>query len=159
LSNLKEFLKKQAEEQGAADDRKHLLEEWIKVLERLQTDLSDWLSQADPQGILTVERTTHRIRERRIGSYLAPGLRISLGTREVRVEPIARDSIGSRAGDVPDASLRAGRVDMTNGEKKYILYHHQDGQGPHWEIVDAESFLARDMDRSAFEDAIQSLLE
>jgi hypothetical protein len=160
LSDLKEFLRKQAEEEGsAADERKQVLEDWIEALELLQANMSSWLRQADPQNILTLEQTTHRIRERQIGSYSAPGLRISLGTREVRVEPVARYSIGSRVGDALGASLREGRVDMTNGEKKYMLYRHKDGENHHWVMVDDEDYLARDMDRSAFEDAIQSLLE
>jgi hypothetical protein len=46
---------------------------------------------ADPGRFLTIEETTHKLREHGIGSYEAPGLWIGIGVRQVRVEPVARD--------------------------------------------------------------------
>jgi hypothetical protein len=161
MSNLKEFLKKRAEvERSGAGKRRELLRDWVAALETLRDHLSSWLREADEDNILTLEKTTRRIRERQFGTYEVPGLRILLGTQEILVEPVGRFTIASYA---KDSSARAGRVDITNGENKYILNRLKPGQdsaqGDRWEIVDDETYQARPLDRSTFEAAIQSLLE
>src|SRR5207248_1497527 len=119
--------------------------------------LADWLRQADPENLLMIEETSHRMSERKIGVYTAPGLRIlfGAGATEIRVEPIARYAMGPVLGDAFPASTREGRVDITNDEHKYMLYRIKDASNHRWLIVDDKDYRIRELDRTTFEAAIQ----
>ncbi|WP_074306921.1 hypothetical protein [Singulisphaera sp. GP187] len=160
MSSLKEFLKKQAQEQSAsADEREAARDEWVEAVDRLVTRLTDWLREADSDTVLKIEPTVHRIREPRLGSYEAKGLLITLGAREIGLVPVARYSIGSIVGDAHGETIRHGRLDLTNIEKKYMLYRGKREQEDFWVIVDDRDYAAKPLDQTSFEAAIQSMLE
>jgi hypothetical protein len=165
MSNLKEFLSKQAAKQNVGvDQRDELRREWIEAVQRLMGQLEGWLRETDTEGALRIEPTAHRIGERKIGSYEAKGLRItldspSLAPREIGVEPIARFAIGSFEGDPLGKTIRDGRVDMTNYEKKYYLYRRKSDDGDEWVMVDDRDYRAQPLDREHFEAVVQSMLE
>jgi hypothetical protein len=160
LASLKEFLKKQAEEQrtGSAE-REAMLHEWATAVDRLVELLAGWLRESDPEKVLTIEKTKHDIRERGLGSYQASGLRVTLGARVFRIEPVARFSIGSIEGDTFGTSIRSGRVDMTNDELKYMLYRNVGEGADSWLMADDRTYRARPLDRGAFEAAVLSMLQ
>ena len=165
MSDLKSLLKREAEEQKAhAEERTRLQKEWVESVDRLMHRIEGWLREVDTDGALKIESTTHQIGERKIGFYEAKGLRItlgsrSLGPREIRVKPIERDTIGSVVGDPVGKNIKDGRVDMTNSEKKYIIYRRLKEDGEEWVLVDDRDYRAQPLDREHFEAAIESMLE
>jgi hypothetical protein len=165
MSNLKDLLKREAEEQEThAEERTGLKLEWTDAVDRLMQQLESWLRDVDTEGALRIEATTHRIGERRIGFYDAKGLRImlgsrSLGPREILVKPVARDNIAAVVGDPFGKTVKDGRVDMTNYERRYMLFRRKTDAGDEWVIVDDRDHRAHPLDREHFEAAIQSMLE
>lgn len=161
MSSLRELLEQRAaENQSTAERRESLLTDWCRAVGDLVGRLESWLRDVDPKNVLRIERTSHRIRERQIGEYEVPGLRIVLGAQEIRVEPVARFSIGSMAGDALGTSIRAGRVDLTNVERRFMLYRRSAPGAPDdWVLVDDRTYQAQPLTREAFEDAVTSMLQ
>ena len=74
-------------------------DEWVSAVDRLNQQIRSWLTQADPDHeVLDVRELPYQLRDEGIGSYEARGLLISLGRRQIRVEPIAKCR-GSTLGD------------------------------------------------------------
>lgn len=160
MADLKEFLRKQAEEQREhSPTREAIRADWVSAVEQLIDRMAEWVRENDVGNALKVDFTSHQIHERRIGRYVVKGLLISLPSREVRIEPIARFSIGSYVGDAFGSTIRDGRVDMSNGTRKYMLYRTAGGRPDQWVIVDDRSYDAKDFDRPAFEEALLSMLQ
>ena len=155
---LRQFLEKRAKEEDAEGERTSKIRgEWISAVSRLIEQIEDWLHEADPGKILTIERESHRIREAKIGTYDVPGLMVRLGAREVRIVPVARYSIGSMIGDNLGRTLRYGRVDITDGARKTMLY--RPGEGDQWIVVNGQSYQGEDLSQATFEAAILKLLQ
>ena len=156
MKTLTDFLKEQAEQQQSqAGQREAKRVEWVQSVERLIRQLQEWLHEADTPGVLRVTVQPHTVREQSIGGYEAPSLTIGLGSREVRVLPVARDVVGS----IGDPGFRAqGLVDLTDSAFKYLLYRRLDDRGERWVIVDDRDYSVQPLDRTTFEGALLSLL-
>ncbi len=162
MSSLKDFIAEQAEklrteEPLAAQKR----DEWIAAVDRLNQQIEEWLAQADPDHhVLQVSERLYPLREEGIGSYEARGLSIRLGPREVRVEPIARNVAGPlSATGVISVNRAYGRVDLTDGLRKFLIFRVEKDPEDRWNIIEQDSFRMRTFDQSAFENAFKSLLE
>ena len=120
-----------------------------------------WLTYADPDhAILEVRETPYQLREEGIGSYEARGLIISLGRRELRVEPIARNVAGPLSSTgVIHVSRAYGRVDLTDGLQKYMIFRVEKVPEDRWSIIEQDGFRMRAFDQVAFEEAFKALLE
>jgi hypothetical protein len=155
---LQQFLEERARQEDTEGARtSRIREEWKSSVSRLILKIEQWLRDADPDKILTLERETHRIREEKLGTYDVPGLLVRLGAREVRVVPIARFSIGSMVGDNLGVSLRFGRVDITDGSRKIMLYRRDEGD--QWVVVDDWTYEASELEPAAIESAFLKLLQ
>jgi hypothetical protein len=158
VASLKEFLAGEAEklrsEQGEAMTER---QEWIAAVDRLLAQIKDWLQEADPEQILLIQETTHKLRERMIGTYEIHGLSIGLGLREIRVEPVARSVAGPMS---PTGTIRAyGRVDMKNGLEKYMLFRTDPAADGTWIMIRQEGYRTQPFNRESFESACISLLD
>ncbi len=160
MSSFKDFLELEAKRQRAeTTERDSVREEWIRAVDDLLALMIDWIKAADENGVLKIERTTHKIREPRIGTYEAAGLRLVSGLRAIDVVPVARYSIGSIVGDSLGTSIRHGRIDMSYGGRRFMLYRQTDGEGRlNWIIVDDQDYIGRPFEQGTFEHAIESLL-
>jgi hypothetical protein len=156
LMTFQEFLEKQAE-QSHSKERRERREEWINSVGRLIGQLRAWLAESDPAGILDVVPIEIEKTEPGLGIYTIPGLKISLGAASVQVAPVGRNAVGSVSlqGDV---GIRAeGRVDITDGIRRFTLYRTlKDGQEK-WHALD-ERFRAEPLDKSRLERILQDLL-
>ena len=154
---FREFLDKQAQQKQQHEERRQRREQWIAALDRLIKQLSAWLAEADPGRVLDVVRTDVERAEPGLGTYQAPSLTISLGEAAVLVVPVGRDVVGI-VGSQGDIGIRAeGRVDITDGIRKYILYRTlKDGQEK-WYALD-EHFKAEPLNREQLEKILQDLL-
>jgi hypothetical protein len=161
VGSLKEFLARQAETlptQASAAAKKR--DEWAAAVDRLTVQMRDWLQQADAAHVLSIEDLPFSIREEGIGAYEVHGLAIRLGPREVRVEPVARFVAGPLSMTGRAFIPRAfGRVDLTDGLRKFILFRVEKEPTDRWNIVTPDGYEIRPFDQSSFEAALQSLLE
>jgi hypothetical protein len=155
MKSLTEFLEEEAKkhEPGLAV-RRSLRDEWVGAVDSLIAQMKEWLNQADRSHVLEIEETTHEKREQRIGFYVAKGLAIRLGSREVRVVPVARFVITSGGLSVLPV---AGRVDLRDGEVYNSIYRVADVTNGRWVMVSDTSGL-RPFDQANFEAALVSML-
>ncbi|MHB1560249.1 MAG: hypothetical protein ACYC61_22590 [Isosphaeraceae bacterium] len=158
MSALRSFLEEHAPSQADRARRGNELEEWRSALDSLMSRFEEWLRAADPKNALTIDRIPITIRERRLGTYDVEGLRVRLGLREFRVEPVARYALGSITGDELGTTIRDGWVNMTSGDKGYVLYRSKRDDGDVWVIADDRTYEPRELDKVAFESAVLNLL-
>jgi hypothetical protein len=133
--------------------------EWKRARDRLIGQLERWLREADRKDALTIDRIPITIRERRLGTYDVEGLRVRLGVREFRVEPVVRYSVGSIVGDEMGTAIRDGKVIMSSGDKGYVLFRHQRENGDEWVIADDRTYQPQTLDQSTSEGAVLDLLK
>jgi hypothetical protein len=153
---LREFLQMKAGENGQPE-RQQRREEWVAAVGRLVSQLRAWLAEADPDKRLDVAQFEIETWERKLGGYLVPKLKIGFGARTIDVEPMGRYALGQveLPGQAP--VLAEGRVDMTAGPRRYILYRLiRDGRDV-WYALD-EQFRAAPLDRERLEAILQDLL-
>jgi hypothetical protein len=161
VASLKEFLKEQAENLRTQEpERAKKRDEWVAAVDRLCNRIKEWLDQADPEKVLTVQDRPYEIREEGIGTYKVSGISISLGPRHVDVEPVARNVMGplSTTG-VIYVSRAYGRVDLSNGLEKFMVFRVEKEPEDRWSIIGQDRPLMELLDQSTFEAALQSLLE
>jgi hypothetical protein len=153
---FQDFLSTVAENQGSKD-RHQRREEWVAAVRRLVERLRDWLAESDPRKLLDVVPLSLERAEPSLGVYEVPGLKISAGDASVQIVPVGRNAVGI-VGLPGDGGLPAeGRVDVTDGARRYILYRTlKDGQES-WYVVD-ERFRATPLDRGRLEEVLQDLL-
>lgn len=152
---FQEFLERRSQ-QSHHKERRELREEWMTAVRRLIDQLRGWLAESDPRGVLEVAPLEVEVAEPGLGAYRVAGLKISLGQAAVQVAPVGRNVVGM-VGPQGDAGIRAaGRVDVTDGIRKYILYRTLK-EGENWYALD-ERFQAAPLDRTRFEEILQDLL-
>ena len=161
MASLKEFLESEAEklrsEQAEALTKR---EEWIAAVGRLVAQIKDWLGQADTKRILMIEEAPLRLSEQGLGTYEIPGLTIGLGPREVRIRPVARYvATPLRSSGVIFVPRVHGRVDMTNGLDKYLIFRVEMEPRDRWSIIEQDSSLLEPFDQDSFASALKGLLE
>jgi len=162
MGSLKDFIAEQAEkfrneERQAVQKR----DEWVAAVDRLNQQFKEWLTQADPDHkVLEVREHPHQLREEGIGTYEARGLSISLGRREVRIVPIARNVAGPlSATGVIHVNRAYGRVDLSDDLKKFMIFRVEKDPEDRWNIIEQDGFHMQPLDQAAFEEAFKSLLE
>jgi hypothetical protein len=161
VKTLEEFLAERSEiERSRADEKKAIQQEWIWAVRRLMGQIQEWLQDADPGRSLEIKESYCEIREVNVGVYSVPGLVILHEAREIRIVPVARMVVGPLLSDGGARMSRAfGRVDMTDGGEKFMLFRSQMDPSDEWVIVEDRGYVVRKFDRQAFEEAMQSLLE
>jgi hypothetical protein len=160
VASLKEYLAGEAEklrtEQSEGMQKRH---EWIAAVDRLLAQIKDWLQQADEGRILMIQEASFPISEQGIGTYEITSLTMGVGTREVRVKPVARFVAAPLRPNGTIIPRAFGRVDMTNGFDKSLLLRTEKDPADRWMIIGQDSSRIERFDRNSFESAFQSLLE
>jgi hypothetical protein len=162
VESLKDFIASQAQNLRNEESRAaHKRDEWVGAVNRLNERIRIWLTNADPDHVvLGVREFPYHLREEGIGSYEACGLIISLGRREVRVEPIARNVAGPHsATGVIHVSRAYGRVDLTDRLQKFMIFRVEKDPEDRWSIIEQDGFSMQAFDQFAFEKAFKALLE
>jgi hypothetical protein len=165
-TSFQEFLRKKTE--GSAwRERKERRAEWLGALDRLFAQFRIFLREADPEGLIEiVDYEVERVEER-LGVYDAPALKIRLNTASADViptglnvrRPLSLENLLGVPGNVSRwGDLAGGRVDVTDGERKHMLFRSvQDGQD-HWYVMMAEKAGLAPFDRRSLEEILQDLL-
>jgi hypothetical protein len=156
--SFKEWLAQEAERERRADQRQELIEDWTDAVAALFAQMVQWMAEDDPERMLRIETGKITKDEEGLGAYEVALMRVSLGVRSVDLIPVGRNVVGGigRRGDLGFRS--EGRVDMTNGVEKYMLYRAVTPQGKEWMIVEDEQYRVIPLTREAFEAALQDLL-
>lgn len=168
--SFREFLKAKAEEYGVRD-RHRLRDEWLAAVNQLLAQLQEWLQQADPEGLLDIIRYKVARTEQGLGTYDAPAMKIRFGPGEVDVVPMSRGlkppnfpaATGPRSSSSTPGSPTfsppsyGGRVDLTDGYRKYNLYRNRSGLHDVWEVPDDGGGL-NELTSGLFEQIVQDLL-
>jgi hypothetical protein len=119
------------------------------------------LYDADSQNILEFFENSIQLREYEVGVYLVKRLTIRLEAQEVHVIPIARNAVGPVAASSGSThrGKSFGRVDITDGVAKFLLFRTQVQPADQWVIVDDETYIIRELNEESFASAMQSLLQ
>ncbi len=162
-TGFQEFLRQKADGSGVRE-RNRNRGEWLSALNALFEQIRDWLRAADPDDLIeSVPYEVQRV-EGHLGIYDAPALKIRLGAEEVDVVPVGRYAIGPWTAQSMKSLLGiegtdgpvAGRVDITNGERKYLLLRDASTGKDRWYAVDEYSRAAL-LDQARLEKLLQDL--
>ncbi|MBY0528499.1 MAG: hypothetical protein K2R98_34230 [Gemmataceae bacterium] len=154
---LREFLLKNAPREEMR--RRQSREEWIVAVDRLLAQLRTWLADSQTAELLDLEPLAFEKREQFLGTYHIKGLAIHFGERTVKVVPVGR-AVLAHLGPYaePGHENAEGRVDITNGAYKYLVYRKlNDAAEEQWLVQDERSDI-RPLDREQFEAILQALL-
>lgn len=156
MKSLGEFLDEHAaQQQETGEVARSLREAWVRNVNRVVAGIEEWLRSADHHGILDIYLHDVEKREEGIGYYCTRGITVRLGAREVAVAPVARFVVAASLVGLP--ARPDGRIDITNGESRYSLYHLADCPEGRWVMVGEGKGLLP-FDRPHFEAAMQDLL-
>jgi hypothetical protein len=160
-TSFKDFLRERAEKyQAELRAGKAGVEEWRSAVERLFDQLRAWLTESDPERtIFEVKTNKQEITEPGLGHYRIPRLDIHAFGKWIGIIPKARKTVGRATPPQTSAPTRAaGRVDITDEIRRYVLYRYSEDGRDAWVIDDLESEPSR-LDQAAFEKALKSYLE
>jgi len=153
---FKEWLQRRAREVNQPE-RLRRRSEWIAALDQFREQVTSWIRESDPEGLLIIERMEVERTEPNLGTYTVPALKISLGDAAVRIVPMGRDVRGSYRTEDGTERGYEGRVDITDGLRKHILYRIAD-EGPQAWVVVGNSGSSRRFDRRELEKILWDLL-
>jgi hypothetical protein len=155
--NFQTWLQRRAREVNQPE-RLRRRSEWIAALDQFREQVTSWIRESDPEGLLIIERMEIERTEPRLGTYTAPALKISLGDAAVRVVPMGRDVRGSYRNEEGTECPYEGRVDITDGLRKYVLYRVADDEGLQGWVVSGDSGSPKRFDRAQLEAILWDLL-
>ena len=157
MPTLSEFLKEKAVSAADQIEGRRLREEWLASLRRLMDQLMEWLRAADGESILEIYPVTKMAVERKLGFYEVSMLKVILGNKEVKIEPVGRQVL-AYSGTYREVGWRAdGWVRISDGLTRYDLLRRTVDGDESWHLV-AENGKVTPLDQPAFEAVIQELL-
>jgi hypothetical protein len=164
-TRFQEFLREKAKG-SELGSRNRSRAEWLGALNRLFEQVRDWLRQSDPDDLLEILPYEVERVEERLGIYDAPALKIRLGTDSVDILPVGRhvakplaiQHLQAIAGNERRwGDLSGGRVDVTDGERRYqLLRSIEDGEDRWYAWSDKPPLTP--LDRDCLEAILQDLL-
>lgn len=134
LTSFREWLKG-LEKEGEDHKRREIKEEWVGAANRLIQKCLAWLAEADPEGFLLLRQSTQPKAEAGLGRYEVPFLIIDHADTRVHVTPFARNTARTLALGPGKEVPAEGRVDVTNGSEKWILYRTRAEGKERWYAV------------------------
>jgi hypothetical protein len=145
MTSFKEWVKQKTDD-AASIERSKRVTDWVHACLHLRTQVEAWLTEEGEGRIkfdlVVVDRTEHGL-----GSYSLHKLRINIGEDSVELIPLGRNVIGSYGLRGEPEHRGAGRVDLTNGIRKYMLYRTIQSDKDVWYVVDERgefSLLTKD---------------
>jgi hypothetical protein len=161
-TGFQQFLREKAEKYGVPERHRDRAE-WLLAITKLLDQIREWLKASDPEELTDIVPYVVQRVERPLGIYDAPAMKIRLGAAEVSIVPIGRYAIGpvpakilSHSGLEEASGPVAGRVDITNGERKYLLLRNVSTGQDRWYALDERS-NATLLDQSRLETILQDL--
>lgn len=133
--------------------------EWIADVAKLITTLEEWLQPLVEKKLARLERRAVELDEPDTGPYSVDALTISLGDREVKVEPRGMRVVGVvRSGNDRIVGAR-GRVDLVSGPSRATILRRSNGA---WQLASVDGWpsdkSAMDLTVETFADALAELI-
>ncbi len=161
MSQLAEYLKTTGKEISAkAQENKQSLDEWRRDVDQFLQVVRSAVEAADSERVLFIRKSRVYLREVRFGEYELPSLEIVLGDTEVKVEPQGRFNVGRLRTPDGSAFQIEGRVDITDGTRRYLAYRTpllENGHG--WWVCDEDRKDPRFWKDEVIQDVILDLLK
>lgn len=157
MTNFKEWLAEQAVRQSNGVDRQARIKEWIQSVTDLLNQIEVWIREDDSNRVLTLQSFHSQRREVGLGIYSIPLLQIALFDQIVEVVPLSRNVAGGVVNRNGTELRTEGRVDLSNGAEKYMMYHVRDSNGLKWVIVDDKRYETGELTKERFQAALQDL--
>lgn len=157
-----EFLReKAAKEEAVSAAGKAVVDEWRTAIERLFAQIRGWLADSDPDGIIEIKQGEQELSEEGLGRYRVPRLDLRAFDKWIGIIPKARQNVGAARPPQKSAPARAaGRVDLTDEVRRYVLYrYHEEGAEDVWLIDDFRWETPKPLGQQAFEAALMSYLQ
>src|SRR5207245_3718035 len=83
---------------------------------------------SDPEGLIEIQEAQQDVTEPGLGRYRVPRLDLRAFGKWIGIIPKARKTVGTATPPQKSAPERAaGRVDITDELRRYVLYRFQDG--------------------------------
>jgi hypothetical protein len=161
MSALAEFLRTEGKEIAAkAREMQSLLDEWKREVGQFLHWVRVAIGQADPDGALFVRQVPVYVREVRFGEYELPALEIVFGSTVVSVTPRSRFNMGFlKVGDPPTERPLEGRIDLTEGGRRYHAFRVNTPDGHRWFLTDEDRRKVTPVSHDAIQDVLLDLLK
>jgi hypothetical protein len=156
MKTLREFLEEKARIPGQ-EERRQRREEWVACVQRIMQQFSDWLAEADTLGVLEIVPLDLERIEQGLGNYRVPGWSIQFEDTVIKILPVGRNVLGFLGPETEKPLRPQGRIDVTDGARRFILYRVLQDDGEQWLVVD-DKYRVTPLDRQRFEAMIQELL-
>ena len=170
-TTLKQFLHEQAKKN---QDGKAVIEEWRSSIERLFSQIREWLKVSDPDGVIEIDENEEYVNEPGLGRYRVPRLNLRVLGKWIGIIPKARRTVGSAKPPQKSVPERAdGRIDITDELRRYVLYRFREGERDVW-IIDENEYeektwpgqvqyvpmpKTKPLDQESFEKTLMSYLQ
>jgi hypothetical protein len=155
---FKDWLTDQAKRASSPHEVALKMKEWTTPLDMLFGQMETWIRDEDPQQIIKISKANVTLEEEEFGTYTAPSIRFAIGLRFVEAVPIARNVLGPANDSNLSPIGGEGRVDLKGGVDKIQIYRIRDAQrAKRWVIVNQDQLTFKDLDKAAFQKAIQGL--
>jgi hypothetical protein len=155
--SFQEWVEKKAEE-AQSSERLQRRAEWLRAYEDFKEQIRRWLREDGLEERIEIHPEWVQRREGGLGTYNIEGLRIDIGDSSVKVVPISRNVIGYVNLPGGGEFRASGRVDITDGIHKYVLYRTiQDGQDV-WYAVDEDRYAVTPFTRERLQKILMDLM-
>jgi hypothetical protein len=155
MVGFKEWLEEKTRE-AQQSERAQRLNEWIAAYQRLTGDIIAWLRE-DGAGYITIDQHPVQRAEQGLGTYVLSGLTIRVGDGSVDVVPVGRNVVGRVGPRGDDGQRAAGRVDITDGVRKYALFRAVENGRDVWYVVDERASVTP-LTRDRLQEIIMDLM-
>jgi hypothetical protein len=157
MKTFQEFLREQAAQIRAEEAAKEAKKgRWISSVDALISQMTSWLRELDPDGILKLQTRLLERTEESMGSYSISALIIWMGSRMVAVEPVACDILGPVK--KPREGSWGGRVDLLGRPYACKIYRFLGSNGvEEWYILDEKTYWLCPLTRETFDSALLGL--
>lgn len=141
--------RKLVEESGGNGDAQQLQAEWLADLRELMSTIHGWLADAQAQGLVIVRDVELTLSEDRIGSYVAPGMKLVMPQGDVvTISPRGLFVIGGE-----------GRVDVECTPRKAILLRRSPQSWRFAELSrNGEGWSFKDFTEESFWEVLRALV-
>jgi hypothetical protein len=107
---------------GSSFDWEREKAEWLRQLDSLHERISGFLKPYIDAGQVSVSTRSVEVNEEHLGTYLAPQMSISIGTKTVALEPMGTVQVGNRGRvDVSCSLARAMMILVESGSVAQLI--------------------------------------
>jgi hypothetical protein len=154
--SFKEWVEKKVEEDLLSEQGQRRTE-WCRAYAGLKDQICRWLRE-DGDGKIRINSEWIERREEGLGAYTIEALRVDIGASSVNVVPVSRNVIAHINPPGGGEFRGEGRVDITDGARKYYLYRTiQDGTDV-WYVVDERRHEVTPLTRERFQEIVIDLM-